>query len=78
MHWLLDPFQSDFSQRAGIVCLMVGVLAPVVGTWVSLRRLAYMGDAMSHSLLGGVALASMRQRLDLLSPPPVVNKTQLR
>jgi len=57
MHWLLDPFQSDFSQRAGIVCLMVGVLAPVVGTWVSLRRLAYMGDAMSHSLLGGVALA---------------------
>ena len=57
MHWLLDPFQSEFSQRAGIVCLMVGVLAPVVGTWISLRRLAYMGDAMSHSLLGGVALA---------------------
>ena len=57
MHWLLDPFQSEFSQRAGLVCLMVGVLAPVVGTWISLRRLAYMGDAMSHSLLGGVALA---------------------
>jgi iron/zinc/copper transport system permease protein len=35
---------------------MVGLLAPVVGTWISLRRLAYMGDAMSHSLLGGVAI----------------------
>ena len=35
---------------------MVGLLAPIVGTWVSLRRLAYMGDAMSHSVLGGVAL----------------------
>ena len=35
---------------------MVGVLAPTVGTWISLRRLAYMGDAMSHSVLGGVAL----------------------
>lgn len=57
MSWLLDPFQSDFTQRAGLVCLLVGILAPVVGTWVSLRRLAYMGDAMSHSLLGGVALA---------------------
>lgn len=57
IHWLIDPFQSDFTQRAGIVCLLVGVLAPVVGMWVSLRRLAYMGDAMSHSLLGGVALA---------------------
>lgn len=56
MNWLFDPFQSDFSQRAGLICIMVGVLAPTVGTWVSLRRLAYMGDAMSHSVLGGVAL----------------------
>ena len=56
MSWLLDPFQSDFSQRAGLICIMVGVLAPTVGTWISLRRLAYMGDAMSHSVLGGVAL----------------------
>jgi ABC-type Mn2+/Zn2+ transport system permease subunit len=56
MSWLLDPFQSDFSQRAGMICIMVGILAPTVGTWVSLRRLAYMGDAMSHSVLGGVAL----------------------
>ena len=56
MNWLIDPFQSDFSQRAGLVCLMVGILSPVVGTWVSLRRLAYLGDAMSHSVLGGVAL----------------------
>ena len=56
MSWLLDPFQSEFSQRAGLICIMVGILAPVVGTWVSLRRLAYLGDAMSHSVLGGVAL----------------------
>lgn len=56
IRWLIDPFQSGFAQRAALVCLMVGLLSPVVGTWVSLRRLAYMGDAMSHSLLGGVAL----------------------
>ena len=56
MNWLLDPFQSDFSQRAGLICIMVGVLSPTVGTWISLRRLAYMGDAMSHSVLAGVAL----------------------
>lgn len=56
MQWLLDPFQSQFSQRAALVCLMVGVLSPVVGTWVSLRRLSYLGDAMAHSVLGGVAL----------------------
>lgn len=54
--WLIDPFQSEFSQRAALVSIMVGVLAPVVGTWVTLRRLAYLGDAMAHSVLGGVAL----------------------
>ncbi|MGA0862918.1 MAG: metal ABC transporter permease [Ilumatobacteraceae bacterium] len=56
MDWLLDPFQSPFSQRGAIAALVVGVLSPVVGTWVSLRRLSYMGDAMSHSVLGGVGL----------------------
>lgn len=56
MNWLLDPFQSDFAQRAGLICIMVGILAPTVGTWVSLRRLAYMGDAMAHSVLSGVAI----------------------
>ena len=43
--WLIDPFQSEFSQRAALVSIMVGILAPVVGTWVTLRRLAYLGDA---------------------------------
>ena len=56
MDWLLDPFQSPFSQRGAVAALLVGVLSPVVGTWVSLRRLSYMGDAMSHSVLGGVGL----------------------
>ena len=54
--WILDPFQSPFSQRGALAALMVGLLSPVVGTWVSLRRLSYMGDAMSHSVLGGVGL----------------------
>lgn len=54
--WFLDPFQSPFSQRGALAALIVGVLSPVVGTWVSLRRLSYMGDAMSHSVLGGVGL----------------------
>ncbi len=72
MNWLLDPFQSDFSQRAGLICLMVGVLSPVVGTWVSLRRLAYLGDAMSHSVLGGVALGFAWFGADAVLPGALV------
>src|ERR1043165_6535944 len=35
--------------------VLVGILSPTVGVWVVLRRLAYLGDAMSHATLGGVA-----------------------
>jgi ABC-type Mn2+/Zn2+ transport system permease subunit len=57
MSWLLDPFTSADTQRAALTCLLIGILAPIVGTWVVLRRLSYFGDAMSHATLGGVAIA---------------------
>lgn len=53
--WLLDPYQAAFMQRALVAAILVGVLAPTVGVWVVLRRLAYLGDAMSHGTLAGVA-----------------------
>lgn len=55
--WLVEPYASGFMQRALLAALLVGVLAPMVGVWVVLRRLAYLGDAMSHSVLAGVAAA---------------------
>jgi len=55
--WLLDPYTSQFMRRALLAAILVGVLCPVVGVWVVLRRLAFLGDAMSHSSLAGVATA---------------------
>lgn len=57
MHWLTDPFQSGFMQRAFVATVLIGVVAPVVGTWVVLRRMANLGDAMAHGTLAGVGLA---------------------
>lgn len=57
IHWLTDPYQSQFMQHAGAAALIVGVLSPTVGVWIVLRRLAHMGDAMSHATLSGVAAA---------------------
>ena len=57
MHWLTDPFQSGFMQRALLATVIIGVVAPVVGTWVVLRRMANLGDAMAHGTLAGVGLA---------------------
>ncbi len=57
MQWLTDPFQAEFMQRAFLAAIIIGAVAPVVGTWVVLRRMANLGDAMSHGTLAGVGLA---------------------
>lgn len=57
MHWLLDPFRSEFMVRALLATVITGIVAPVVGTWVVLRRMANLGDAMAHGTLAGVGLA---------------------
>lgn len=57
MSWLLDPFRAEFMQRALVATLVIGVVAPVVGTWVVLRRMANLGDAMAHGTLAGVGIA---------------------
>ncbi|MFZ9481859.1 MAG: metal ABC transporter permease [Ilumatobacteraceae bacterium] len=57
MSWLLDPFRAEFMQRALVATLVIGIVAPVVGTWVVLRRMANLGDAMAHGTLAGVGIA---------------------
>lgn len=57
MHWVTDPFQAEFMQRAFLATIIIGVVAPVVGTWVVLRRMANLGDAMAHGTLAGVGIA---------------------
>jgi ABC-type Mn2+/Zn2+ transport system permease subunit len=55
--WLTDPFQLEAMQRALLATVITGIVAPVVGTWVILRRMANLGDAMAHGTLAGVGLA---------------------
>ncbi|MFM8267517.1 MAG: metal ABC transporter permease [Ilumatobacteraceae bacterium] len=57
VQWLTDPFRLEFMQRALVATVVIGVVAPAVGVWVVLRRMANLGDAMAHGTLAGVALA---------------------
>jgi ABC-type Mn2+/Zn2+ transport system permease subunit len=59
MNWLLEPFQYDFMQRALLACVLVGFTNGFLGAFVVVRRLALMADALSHSLLPGLALAAI-------------------
>ncbi len=54
---LLAPFQYGFMTRALIVSVLVGVICPALGAYVVTRGLGFMGDALAHSVLPGMALA---------------------
>lgn len=57
MDWLLDPFAAGFAQRALVAGLLTVVTTSLVGTWVVLRGMTFMGDALAHGVLPGIALA---------------------
>jgi manganese/iron transport system permease protein len=54
---LTEPLTYAFMQRGMAAAVMVGVLCAVVGCYVVLRGMAYLGDALSHAILPGVAIA---------------------
>ena len=51
--------EFGFMQRGLIVAILIGVICGVLGTFVVLRGLSLMGDAISHSVLPGVAISHM-------------------
>lgn len=55
--FLLDPFSLTFLQRALLAGVFAGISCGVVGTWVVLRRVAFFGEALSHGIVPGVAIA---------------------
>ena len=57
IEWLLTPLAYTFMQRGMLAALMVGVLCSIVGCYVVLRSMAFLGDAMAHAVLPGVAIA---------------------
>jgi len=54
VHLLTDPLQFDFFTRALLAVVLVSVLCALVGAWVVLRGLSYIGDAMSHAVFPGI------------------------
>ncbi|MFM7536096.1 MAG: metal ABC transporter permease [Acidimicrobiales bacterium] len=57
---LLDPFlDNDFLVRALLAGVLVSLACAVAGTYVVLRGLAFIGDALAHGVLPGVAAAQL-------------------
>lgn len=54
---LIEPLQYGFMQRSLIIAILVGIICAVVGSYLMVQRLALLGDAISHSVLPGLAIA---------------------
>ena len=48
-------FEYVFMQRGLVVGILLGIVVPLVGVTIVLRRLSMIGDALSHTSLAGVA-----------------------
>nr|YP_010338446.1 manganese transport system membrane protein [Rhodaphanes brevistipitata]UNJ18396.1 manganese transport system membrane protein [Rhodaphanes brevistipitata] len=54
---LKEPLEYAFMQRSLVVAISVGLLCAIVGSYLMVQRLALLGDAISHSVMPGIALA---------------------
>ena len=57
LDYLADPWRLEFMRRGLIAVALVSVVAAVMGSFVILKGMAFIGDALPHASFGGVAAA---------------------
>ena len=59
MDFINDLMNYEFLQRAFVTSVVVGIICGIIGSFIILRGMALMGDAISHAILPGVAISYM-------------------
>jgi manganese/iron transport system permease protein len=59
LDFLIDPFAFPFMVRALLAVVLVGAVCGALGVYVVLRGMAFLGDALAHAILPGVAVGYM-------------------
>lgn len=57
MNWLIEPFRYGFMQSAALAAMLVAITCATLGVYVVLRRMAFIGDALAHTVLPGLVIA---------------------
>ena len=57
MHYVTDPLQFEFMRRALIAVALTGITCGLLGSYVVLRGLAFIGDALTHAVFPGIVIA---------------------
>ncbi len=58
-HYILEPVQYEFIQRALVASITIGISCGLIGTYIMLRRMSLIGDALAHAVLPGVVVSFM-------------------
>jgi ABC-type Mn2+/Zn2+ transport system permease subunit len=59
METLFEPFQFEFFRNGLIVATLAGALCGLVGTFVVLKGMSYIGHGLSHAIFGGFAASAL-------------------
>lgn len=54
---LLEPFQFEFFRNGAVVSLLVGTLCGLIGVYIVLRGMSYIGHGLSHAIFGGAVVS---------------------
>src|SRR5215211_430981 len=57
LDFIVDPMTYGFMQRGLVASVLVGIVCAVMGTFVVLKGLAFIGDAVSHATFPGLVIA---------------------
>jgi ABC-type Mn2+/Zn2+ transport system permease subunit len=55
---LTEPFRFEFLRNALVVCTFAGALCGLLGVFVTLRGMSYIGHGLSHAIFGGAAICA--------------------
>ncbi|WP_344339507.1 zinc ABC transporter permease AztB [Agrococcus versicolor] len=59
MSWILEPFETAFFARALLGGVLAATICAIAGAWVVARGMAFLGEALGHGMLPGVAIATL-------------------
>lgn len=57
MDWLVEPLNYEFMRSAIATGILIGILCPVVGSFLIVQRMAMLGEVVAHAVIPGLAIA---------------------
>jgi len=57
VEWFTDPLEYAFMQRALVEVIIMGAVTGMIGAYIVLRGLSFIGDALSHAIFPGIVAA---------------------